>query len=135
MRVSAASAVAGRSPRAGLTLVEVVIALAILGTSLFVLIEATARCLAVIRQSRHYQTARAALGRGEAEYPLRATNSVEDNTVAPVEVLPGYTFERDIEETDGEEHLYRVVTRIAWSDTGGKAFEEMVSYLYSTSEE
>lgn len=120
-----------RRPHAGgFTLVEAILALAILSVGVFVIIETTAKCLAVIRQSRNYQTARATLDQGELDYPLAWTNEVENNTVEPVEYPNGYTFSRELVQMDGEESLYVVKTRVAWSETGNKSFEEMYSYLY-----
>ena len=122
------------APRA-FTLVEAVVALAILSIGIFVIIEATARCLAVIRVSRNYQTARAVLDRGESEFPLQSTNAVSDNIVQGAELVPGYTFSRELEAVDGEEKLYMVMTRVIWSETGRDSAEEVVSYLYFPNEE
>ena len=121
--------------RAAFTLVEAVVALAILSIGIFVIIEATARCLAVIRVSRNYQTARAVLDRGESEFPLQPTNAVSDNIVQGAELVPGYTFSRELEAVDGEEKLYMVTTRVTWSETGLDSAEEVVSYLYFPNEE
>ena len=121
--------------RAAFTLVEAVVALAILSIGIFVIIEATARCLAVIRVSRNYQTARAVLDRGESEFPLQSTNAVSDNIVQGTELVPGYTFSRELEAVDGEEKLYMVTTRVTWSETGRDSAEEVVSYLYFPNEE
>ncbi|MBU4200203.1 MAG: hypothetical protein KKG09_07525 [Verrucomicrobia bacterium] len=115
----------------GFTLVEAVLALAILSIGVFVLIECTAKCLAVIRMSRQYQTARMILDQGELEYPLIWTNEVDKNTVAPVTYPNGYTFSRELALVDGEECLYVVKTRVAWSAIGQASFEEVASYLYS----
>jgi len=110
--------------------VEAVLALAILSISIFVLIETTAQCLAVIRVSRNYQIARTVLGQGELDYPLIGTNSVEDNTVSPVKYPNGFTFSRDLQQVDGEDKLFIVTTRVFWSEKGGSAFEQVVSCLY-----
>jgi len=117
--------------RAGFTLVEAVLALAILSIGIFVLIECTAKCLAVIRTSRNFQTARSVLDQGEMEYPLSWTNDVDQNTVAPVTYPNGYTYSRELEPVSGEESLYMVKTRVAWSEIGRASAEEVVSYLYS----
>lgn len=119
----------------GFTLLEAVVALAILSIGIFVIIETTARCLAVIRVSRNYQTARAVLDRGQAEFPLRSTNTVEDNVVPETEYEGGYTFQRELTAVDGEKKLYVVTTRVTWSETGQAAAEEVVSYLYFPNEE
>lgn len=122
------------APRA-FTLVEAVVSLAILSIGIFVIVEATARCLAVIRVSRNYQTARAVLDRGEAEFPLQATNEVSDNIVLGKEYNPGYIFSRELDAVDGEKKLYLVTTRVAWSESGKASAEEVVSYLYFPNEE
>jgi len=123
-------------PRAslGFTLVEAVVALAILSIGIFVIVEATARCLAVIRVSRNYQTARAALDRYESEYPI-STNSVSDVFVQDEEWPPGFHTQRELEAVDGEAKLYTVKTRVTWSESGQASAEEVVSYLYFPNEE
>ena len=120
--------------KSGMTLVETVLALAILSIGIFILVETTAKCLAVVRMARNYQTARAVLDRGESEHPLRGTNSVEQNKVDPVD-YDGYTFSRDLQPMDGEEKLFKVVTRVAWSESGKDSGEELVSYVYCPNEE
>ncbi len=115
---------------AGVTLVEAILALAILGIGIFVLIETTARCLAVIRTSKHYQNARAVLDRGELDYPITATNAAEDNIVTDAEYPGGFKFSRSIEPVDGEEDLYIVKTKVTWSESGHASFEEVIGYLY-----
>ncbi len=124
-------------PRAalGFTLVEAVVALAILSIGVFVIVEATARCLAVIRASRNYQTARAVLDQGEAEFPLQPTNTASACAVQGEELVPGYTFSRELEAVSGESKLYMVKTRIAWSESDNASAEEVVSYLYFPNEE
>ncbi len=122
-------------PKSAFTLIEAVLALAILGISIFALVEATSRCLAIIRKARNYQTARAVLDRGEAVYPIQTTNAPDESSVAPVELLDGFTFSRELEAVDGEVKLYRVVTRVVWSETGKAAREEVVSYAFFPKEE
>ena len=117
------------------TLVEAVVALAILSIGIFVIIEVTSRCLAVIRVSRNYQTARAVLDRGESDFPLQPTNTVSDNVVQGTEYAPGYVFSRELDEVDGEKKLYQVTTRVTWSESGQASVEEVVSYLYFPNEE
>jgi prepilin-type N-terminal cleavage/methylation domain-containing protein len=128
------SAIPPRAAR-GFTLVEAVVALAILSIGIFVIVEATARCLAVIRVSRNYQTARELLDRGEGEFPLQPTNTVSANVVQGTELAPGYTFTRELEAMDGEAKLYEVTTRVTWSESGQASAEEVVSYLYFPNEE
>jgi hypothetical protein len=123
------------APDAGVTLVEAILALAILGIGIFVLIETTARCLAVIRTSKSYQTAREVLDRGELDHPITTTNTAEDNIVSPVEYHDGFVFSRDIELVEGETELYIVKTKVKWSESGQSSFEEVVGYLYCPEKE
>jgi len=118
----------------GMTLVEAVLALAILSIGIFILVEATAKCLAVVRLSRNYQTARAVLDRGEGEYPLRGTNKVEQNEVDEVD-YDGYVFSRKLTPVEDEKKLFVVVTKVTWSETGHESGEELVSYVYCPNEE
>jgi prepilin-type N-terminal cleavage/methylation domain-containing protein len=59
-----------RSPKAGMTLVEILMALAILAISAGVLMTATSRCLAVVSTAKNYYEARRILEIGELDYPL-----------------------------------------------------------------
>lgn len=117
-----------------MTLVEAVLALAILSIGIFILIEATARCLAVVRLSRNYQTARAVLARGESEHPLRGTNELQKNIVEGAE-YDGFVFSRELRPVDGVEKLFMVVTRVARPEAGRESGEELVSYVYCPNEE
>ena len=119
----------------GFTLVEAVVALAILSIGIFVIVEATSRCLAVIRVSRNYQTARAVLDQGESKFPLQSTNTVSENVVQETELAPGYSFSRELEAVSGEKKLYVVTTRVTWSESGQASAEEVVSYLYFPNED
>ena len=115
----------------GFTLIEAVLALAILSIGIFVLVECTARCLVVIRSSRNYQTARMVLDRGEIDHPLVWSNDADQNAVAPETYPNGYTFSRTLTPMDGEENMYVVKTRVAWSEVGQASFEEVVGIFYS----
>lgn len=124
-----------RCSRHGMTLIEAVLALAILSIGVFILVETTAKCLSVVRVSRNYQTARAVFGRAESEHPLNGTNSVEDNQVAPIEYDNGFTYSRELTPVDGEKKLFLVTSKVAWSETGKDSFEEVVGYVYCPNEE
>ncbi len=75
------------TPRAGLTLVEVLMALAILGISAAVLMTATSRCLAIVSLSKNYYEARRVLELGEIEYPILVYKDTE--AAAAVSTAPG----------------------------------------------
>ena len=56
-------------PRAGLTLIEVLLATVILAVGLSSMIVATSRCLSVARKAREYETARRLVGQVDLEIP------------------------------------------------------------------
>ena len=116
----------------GFTLVEAVLALAIMTISAVALLAAASRCLAVARVARNYQTAVSVLNIGEMEHPLIATNEVFENVVEPVTYENGFVFSRTVEAREDEEDMFVVRTRVSWSARGKDAFEEVATYLYST---
>lgn len=118
-----------------MTLVEVLLAIVVMGISLGVLLEAATQALAVVRQAHNYEEARRMLGRVEAENPLW----LKDEITAGEESggfeggAPGWTWTRILEEFDAEdedqEGLFRLTTRVHWSrGRGGR--EETVQLLY-----
>ncbi|MBM4147839.1 MAG: prepilin-type N-terminal cleavage/methylation domain-containing protein [Lentisphaerae bacterium] len=116
--------------RAGLTLVEVLLAVAILGSGLAVLLTAASRCLAVMRRARDYQTAQWVLTLGEAAHFTTETNSLDSFEVAgDSSLVPGFTFSREVDPDDDEDGLCVMRTKVTWADRGGEAFEEVVSFV------
>ena len=126
----------GGGRRAGLTLIEVLLAVVILGSALVALVEAASRALAVVRQARNYELARRMLGQVEAENPLR----LKDEIVAGQENggfedgPPGWSWTRTIEDLgEGDEQregLYRMTTRVFWSQGERRGMEEVVQMLH-----
>jgi prepilin-type N-terminal cleavage/methylation domain-containing protein len=119
----------------GLTLVEVMLAVVILGIGSGALTVATARCISVLIKARHYSTAHRLIYQVEAENPL-SRGEVDDGTTSGT-FDNGYTWEREITESDDEnrEGLYTVRTRVSWSATGKKSFEEIITFHYIEPEE
>jgi prepilin-type N-terminal cleavage/methylation domain-containing protein len=114
--------------RAGLTLVEVILAVVILGVALTVLLTASARCVAVMKVAKNYQTAQWTMDLGDLEHPL-LTNDIEQVEVEPKEYPNGFTYARTFEEDDDEDGLYVVRTKVTWSETRGAMSHEVVRYL------
>ena len=119
-----------------MTLVEVLLAVVILGLSLGALVEAASRSLAVVRQARNYELARRMLGRVDAENPLW----LEDEIVAGQDSggfdggPAGWHWTRTLEDLgaddEQQEGLFRMTTRVNWSQGERSGMEEVVQMLY-----
>jgi prepilin-type N-terminal cleavage/methylation domain-containing protein len=124
-----------RSPRkSGLTLVEVLMALVILGTGLVVLIAAASRCIAVVRKVRNFETSRELLAQVELENPIQLEEKIEDANKSGSFSHPysGYTWQREVEFVGHEEDgLFEVRTTIGWSERGENVSEKFVTYVYA----
>ena len=123
--------------RAGLTLIEVMLAVVILGVSMGALVEGASRALAVVRQARNYELARRMLGLVDAENPLWLMDEISAGTESgSFKSGPrGWSWERVFEdfgvEDEEQEGLFRLTTRVTWSRSGGgRGMEEVVQMLY-----
>lgn len=124
------------SRKAGLTLIEVMLAVVILGLALGGLVEAASRALAVVRQARNYEMARRMLGRVDAENPLR----LEDEIQAGEESggfdggPAGWSWTRTLVDYGADDEqkqgLFLLTTRVYWSQGDKRGLEETVQYLY-----
>ncbi len=123
-----------RRQRCGMSLIEVLAAMAILGIGLGVLIESVARCLSVIHTTRNYETARYLLQRLDLEHPLGVTEQITagdtDGRFDPPN--DDFTWSREITPLGLEdEPLFQVKTRIAWSNEGGsEAAQETTTIVF-----
>jgi len=124
--------------RAGLTLIEVMMALAIVGIGLVTLISAASQCLAVVQQSRSYEVARNLLTRVELEEPLQLKEEIREEIESGsfTGEYSEYRWTREIEMVgDNEEDgLYKVTMRVYWSRRGKEFFDEIVTYVYAPEE-
>ena len=120
--------------RAGLTLVEVILALMIIGTGLVALVAAVARCLSIPRLARNFDTARELLGQLEAEKPLQAEEEIEEAAGRGAFEPPyaQFTWERTVEQQgeDDEDGLWRVTTTISWTENNRTRNEQVVTLFY-----
>ncbi len=125
--------------RAGLTLIEVLIAAAILGVGMTALLTASSRCLAVMRAAKQYQEAQWALNLGELEHPVLMVTSggleIDPETqwaVSATRYGNGLIFTREVEEAHPEEEdgLYLLRTRVSWSRDERSGYEEIVRYVF-----
>lgn len=119
-----------------MTLVEVLLAVVILGIALGVLLEAASEALAVARQARNYEMARRMLGRVDAENPLRLLDEIQaGQTSGGFEGGPaGWSWTRTLEdlgEADEQQAgLFLLTTRVVWGTGARRSREEAVQYLY-----
>ncbi|NLN00765.1 MAG: prepilin-type N-terminal cleavage/methylation domain-containing protein [Lentisphaerae bacterium] len=122
--------------RAGMTLIEVLLAAALLGLGLVTLLGGLSSCLAVMRAAGEFQQAQWALSLGELAYPVTQVEEVEDlNVDGDSELVEGFTFSRAVDPKEVEDELtddglYIVRTRIAWGAGGEGQSEELVSYVW-----
>jgi prepilin-type N-terminal cleavage/methylation domain-containing protein len=127
--------------KAGMTLVEILMALAILAISAGVLMTATSRCLAVVSTAKNYYEARRILETGELDYPLLVVKKKNEKdlkalnlNVGPIDYPRNFTYQRTSERDADKEDLMIVKTRVSWSAKGKASFEEVTSYLYFTND-
>jgi prepilin-type N-terminal cleavage/methylation domain-containing protein len=127
------SLAARRRARAGLSLVEVLMALVILGTGLVMIIASASRCVAVARKVRSLETTRELFGRVELEKPIWLEEEIED--AAGQGSFAGeysqYRWRREVQEVgDEKDGLWRVTTTISWSERGKENSETVVTYVH-----
>ena len=119
-----------------MTLVEVLLAVVILGIALGGLLQGASEALAVVRQARNYEMARRMLGRVEAENPLRLLDEiVAGQESGGFEGGPdGWSWTRTIEDfgadDEQKEGLFQLTTRVFWSQGERRGMEEVVQMLY-----
>ena len=128
--------------KSGMTLIEVMMALAILGIGLTVLIATASKCLAVVKQSKNYEAARHLLGIVELEHRNQILDDekvIEGDGEATFKDAPdGFrgtwqvvkVDDPSADDGDEEPKLFEVTYRVSWSERGAKPYEEVVTYLY-----
>lgn len=120
--------------RAGLSLVEVLMAILILGIGISSLVMATSRCLAVVRKARNFEIARRLLGEIELTDPLipgEIEAGEESGNCEPPHRDWRWTRTVEEDENDEESGLFKITMRIYWSEKGRETYEEVITYLYS----
>lgn len=126
-------AVFGPHARAGLSLIEVLMAVVILGTGLAIIISAASRCVAVARKVRNLETVRELFGRVELEKPIWLEEDIEEaaGEGSFTGEYSAYRWRRSVvrvgDERDG---LWEVTTTISWSERGRENSETVVTYVH-----
>jgi prepilin-type N-terminal cleavage/methylation domain-containing protein len=123
--------------RSGMTLVEVILAIAILGSSMVALLVASSRCLTAMKAAQRYQGAQWTMGAAEVDFPIHETNEVESLVVEPHEYPGGYEYSRVLDDVpfDEKHSLYLMRIRVKWADRGGETVEEVVRCFYQPKDE
>ncbi len=130
-----------RHSRAGLTLVEVLMAIAVLGIGLSILVSSAGQALGVVKRSRHFETARHLFDIVELENPILEIETMVDQTESGGFEAPNdaYTWTRTVEPMfnfeEEETGFYVIRTRILWSDRGQQSYEEMVTGVFAGTEQ
>jgi len=122
--------------RAGLTLIEVMLAMVIVGTGIAAMVAATARCLGVVRRAKNFEAARHLLAMVDVENPIPLKEEITEDAEGGAfsgDYL-GFKWERRIEavgDPEISEGLYKVTTRVSWSDAARSSHEEVTTYIYA----
>jgi prepilin-type N-terminal cleavage/methylation domain-containing protein len=120
---------------AGFTLLEIMLAVIILGGALSVLYRSIIVNVRMIDVSRERQEVAYVFSLGELEHPLRDIEDIETDAVVDPDssLKEGYVFERTVDEKPEPEEgvvddgLYVIRTTVTWGD--GRNSEEIVRYL------
>ena len=116
--------------RAGVTLIEVLIAAVLLSIGLTALLSATSRCLAVMRVSKQYQDAQWVISIGELENPVLPTEEYDDWEVKG-DSHGDIEFSREvIEPEEPEDGLFILTSRATWSSRGRESHEEVIRLIF-----
>lgn len=118
--------------QAGLSLIEVMIALVILGSGISAMILATSRGLAVAYQAQQYETARRLIGQVDLEIPVDLTE-IEEGTRTGRFAGPfrDYSWSRETKLIEPEElEIYRIYTEVTWTERGRRVSESVETYLF-----
>lgn len=121
-----------RAARFGMTLVEVILAVSILGVCLLGIMQGMTACMEAFHAASFVQQAANVLALGDEAHPAVVENDpVSDLEVAPdSSLLDGWTWERSCEEDEDEDGLWLVRVKVS-KGRGGPGNElEVVSLRY-----
>ncbi len=129
---AAAQPSVGPSRREGMTLVEVLIAVFILGLSVAGLLTAISQCASAFSIARRTQRLHAVLDRAEIVHPLLwGDDPVSDLSVeSDGGIEDGYTFSRECEEDEDEDGLLVVTSTVRAVEGGHGSVLRVVRYIY-----
>ena len=121
----------------GFTLIEVILALVIVGVGLSSLLLAVVKCQSVVVFARTREEARGLIRRVEVENPIDPKKITEGTDSGRFDGIERYTWQREITMVDEEDRpgLFLVTTRILWSERSRTASEEITTYNYAPESE
>ncbi|MBM4142563.1 MAG: prepilin-type N-terminal cleavage/methylation domain-containing protein [Lentisphaerae bacterium] len=135
--MSAVQAASGRRrTSSGMTLIEVILAVTILGLCLGGLLAAATKCLAVMKMAAIHQQVQWARALGDLEHAILDVEDWRDLEVDGVEYGEGMVYSREVEphkDADGvayEDDLYLVKTTVSWTEGTREGAEEVVRLVW-----
>lgn len=116
----------------GLTLIETMLAIAILGLGLVILIAAATRGVKVAKKAQEYEVARKLLAYLDLHEPLQLDELEEDSESGDFpRPYEQYEWSRDIEFAGVEEdELFRITTQVLWPTSRGMKAETVITLLH-----
>ena len=111
--------------RSGMTLVEVLLAVVILGICMLGLMQGISASLEIFNASAYIHEAANVLARGDAEHPMIIeSDPLVDLVVDPdSSIQEGWSYERAVEEDEDEDGLFVVRVKVV-KGRGGPGMEE-----------
>lgn len=109
-------------------LLEVLFAVVLAATALFVFIDGLGRCLAAARSVQSYTVAGTLLSNKHYEFQSELATDYDDKE-GRFDDYAGYSWQRVLEPTDTE-HLWKQTITVYWYERGKLASEAIVEYRY-----
>ena len=109
-------------------LLEVLLAIFLLGLSVFVLVEGLSRCVAAARSVQNYSVSDILLANKSYEFRTERPTDILDQQ-GSFDDYPGYTWTRTFRNTDTE-GLWQQVITVYWYERGQQASDSVVEYRY-----
>ena len=118
--------------RSGMTLVEVLLAVVILGICMLGLMQGISASLEIFNASAYIHEAANVLARGDAEHPMIIESDplVDLGVDADSSLQEGWTYERTVEEDEDEDGLFVVRTKVVKGQGGPGMEEEYVRLIH-----
>ena len=118
--------------RSGMTLVEVLLAVVILGICMLGLMQGLSASLEIFNASAYIHEAANVLARGDAEHPMIIESDPLVDLVVDADssLQEGWTYERTVEEDEDEDGLFVVRTKVVKGQGGPGMEEEYVRLIH-----